>query len=138
MKSCLHLLDYVFLGRPILLFPGWATMLAGYFAAKEQPPLLWPLAGGAEFLFWNKTVALAIAAFGGAMSGSFILNQLRDLASDRQNNKLFILGKGFIPVSHGYGESLLLLATSLVVGISLGKFFFFRPLHFYSHHWIPV
>lgn len=124
MKSCFRALDYIFLVRPILLFPGWATMLAGYFAAEERPPNLWPGAAGGEFLMWNKAVVLALAAFGCAMGGSFVLNQLRDLASDRKNNKLFILGNGFIPISHGYGESLLLLATSLVVGVSLGEYFF--------------
>jgi len=40
-RSWLTRLDYFFVTRPMLFFPGWTTMLAGYFIADKGE--LYPL-----------------------------------------------------------------------------------------------
>jgi 4-hydroxybenzoate polyprenyltransferase len=116
-----HLLDYFFITRPILFFPGWATMLAGFISALGKSTIIAAvLDGNAEFYFWSSTIFLALLAFAMAMGGSFILNQLKDIHSDKKNRKLFIIGEGYVPVKHGYIEGILLLLFSLIIGLLIG------------------
>jgi 4-hydroxybenzoate polyprenyltransferase len=122
--------DYIFLSRPILFFPGWATYLAGYAAAKGNVDLLSLFMDDIQVEWWNPIVVSGLLLFSCAMGGSFVLNQLQDIHTDKKNNKLFILGKGCISVRAGYIESFLLLGVALAGAFFLRVIFFFMILAF--------
>ncbi|MDZ7370952.1 MAG: UbiA family prenyltransferase [candidate division KSB1 bacterium] len=118
--------DYFFLTRPILFFPGWATLLAG-FAAAFWPKQLIPFYPPPAFspLYWHPRPALAMLSFAAAMGGCFILNQLQDVHSDRENNKLFLIGEGVVSLQAAQIEAGLLLLLALLTAARLGKEFLF-------------
>ncbi len=120
MKLLLRLFDYVYLSRPILFFPGWATMLAGYYTATSETQQLFHSPVKINPIWWDYPIILCVIAFGCAMGGSFILNQLQDIATDRKNNKLFLVGNGLVSISQGYRESIVLIVLSLLVSIIIG------------------
>jgi 4-hydroxybenzoate polyprenyltransferase len=124
MNRFLKALDFLFLTRPILFFPGWATLLAGYTVVAGDHQFISRLRERSFHpTFWNHDAVLALLSFAAAMSGCFVLNQLQDVASDKNNNKLFLLGDGHVSRRSGFVESLLLLFFSLAVAIRLnGRF----------------
>jgi 4-hydroxybenzoate polyprenyltransferase len=125
MSNWLKPLDYFFLTRPILFFPGWATLLAGYAAANGHTQFVSSLVQHNFYLeWWQPTLILGLLLFACAMGGSFVLNQLQDIESDKSNNKLFLLGDGFIAERAGYIESWLLLLMSLLGSIFITPAFF--------------
>ncbi|MBN1464414.1 UbiA family prenyltransferase [candidate division KSB1 bacterium] len=125
MSDRLTLFDYLFLTRPVLFFPGWATFLAGYAAANGDVDLLSAFGRGElHFEWWNARIAAGLVIFSCAMGGSFVLNQLRDIHTDKKNNKLFLLGDGCISQRAGYIESFLLLGAALVGAIFFKASFF--------------
>ncbi len=115
MNDRLRLFDYFFLTRPILFFPGWATLLAGYAAADGSRFISALRHGRISFEVGNGRLLLSLAAFAAAMGGCFVLNQLQDIPSDRKNKKLFLLGDGFISMRQGYIESLVLITLSFIL-----------------------
>ncbi|MCB0277124.1 MAG: UbiA family prenyltransferase [Calditrichaeota bacterium] len=121
--------DYFFLMRPILFFPGWSSLLGGYLVARRpgeallDPYWISPRWFGLE-------LALALLSFALNMAGTFILNQLRDIESDRTNQKLFFLGEGMIPVKHGIWQSGLTIGAGLIIAAFLGTPFFLFSLAF--------
>lgn len=121
----IRILDYLYLTRPVLFFPGWATLLAGYLVAAGDAGRILPLPPEIRPLFWHGGIVTAMLSFAGAMGGCFILNQLQDVDSDRKNRKLFLLGDGLVPLRHGYIESALLLGASLLGAASLGRQYVF-------------
>ncbi|MCK6619753.1 MAG: UbiA family prenyltransferase [Calditrichaceae bacterium] len=120
MSYLLKFLDYVYLTRPILFFPGWTTLIAGYFCAAGESRSGFPVPGNVIPVFWNASLVLAMIALGCAMGGGAVLNQLKDIDSDRRNRKLFLLGDGFVPVRRGYILSVFLIGASLLLAIPLG------------------
>ena len=102
-------LDYLFLLRPMLFFPGWSTLLAGYYIEYKSEWV--PIIG-------VKTVPLPdfllFAGFALIMGSSFVLNQLQDIASDKKNRKLFIISDGILSVGAAKYE---------VIGLTLISFF---------------
>ncbi len=116
MNDRLRLFDYFFLTRPILFFPGWATLLAGYATAGGAHQFISALRLGYFSVdYGNKSLALGLAAFAAAMGGCFVLNQLADIPSDKKNKKLFLLGDGFISTREGYIESVVLVSLSFIL-----------------------
>lgn len=120
MNLLLKALDYVYLTRPILFFPGWTTLIAGYFCATGESHSGFPILATVTPVWWSTPFILSIIALGCAMGGGAILNQLKDVETDQKNKKLFILDNKFVPVSHAYIESIILLITSLLIAIKLG------------------
>jgi len=109
--------DYFFVTRPILYFPGWATLIAGYFAAFSGFNFLRD--GVNHLIGVDSRLLIGLVAFGAAMGGSFILNQLADVETDRNNNKLFFFGEGLISVQTGFIESFLLIFVALFLGLKV-------------------
>jgi len=107
----LAVLDYFFVLRPMLFFPGWATLMAGYFAARYQGQIALRGLQGAAL----PETAWLLIAFGAAMGASFLLNQLADIESDRLNNKLFIIAEGHISTRAAVAEILFLLVIALLI-----------------------
>jgi 4-hydroxybenzoate polyprenyltransferase len=141
MNQWIKYLDYFFVNRPILFLPGWATLLAGYLAATNNVKLFHLITtSNFHFEFWNPLIFQGLLAFSFAMGGSFILNQICDISSDKKNQKLFLLGEGHISVNHGYIESLILIVLSLILSIKIGlslfllmSFFMLITGYFYNY-----
>lgn len=103
----LRAFDYLFITRPILFFPGWSTLLLGYWLARfrltnEQWDKLFTL-------YPKQNEIFLLLAFALLMGGSFIFNQIRDAESDRLNEKLFFIHHDIIPLKMAWIESLFLL-----------------------------
>ncbi len=89
------LLDHLFLLRPVLMPPLWTILLLGYYQGRENFNRVGPL--GRTFLFSTFLV--------GAI---YILNQLRDVESDRVNRKLFLLTEGLVSSHSAWAEAIIL------------------------------
>ncbi len=109
MKKSIALLDYLFLLRPTLFYPIWTCFLVGYLGVVKL--------GGARNL-WIPSVILIEAIIGlTCLTGSiFIFNQIRDVETDRANNKLFLVANGIVPIKHAYGEAIFLAVVGLMLG----------------------
>lgn len=103
----LRFLDFVFLLRPILFFPGWTTALTGYIIAvnlhRSWP---WPIGLPAEF--W-----LGVVSFTFLMGAAFVVNQLHDAVTDGVNDKLFFISRGLISRAAAWVEMAVFLAAGL-------------------------
>ena len=117
-KKWIRHLDYFYIARPMLFFPGWNTLLAGYLVAKGEINLWQNIVSGSfQWHIWIAEVALMMLTFAAAMGGSFIMNQLQEVESDKQNKKLFLIGEKYMSWQKAFIESILLILTA--VGISL-------------------
>jgi 4-hydroxybenzoate polyprenyltransferase len=114
----LAFLDYFFILRPILFFPGWSTMLAGYFIAYNNLIFL-PLILPAEISY--SRIILLLISYGMLMGSIFVLNQLCDVESDHQNKKLFFIAEGMISPRNA------LMEVVVLAGISIGTGFLLSP-----------
>ncbi|MGD9899512.1 MAG: UbiA family prenyltransferase [Calditrichaceae bacterium] len=146
-KSALQIFDYLFVLRPMLFYPGWSTMLAGFFVARDDELFLSPaMISGLDHLLVLKLFVL----FGAAMGASFLLNQLQDIESDLKNKKLFIISENYISNKAAIVEIVVLVAVSILIsfGISFavgllataflivtGYLYNFRPFNLKNHPW---
>ncbi len=120
INKSISVLDYFFVLRPMLFFPGWSTLLAGYFITEKNHLFL-------SSFIWNSfdplRILLLFISFGAAMGASFLLNQLKDIVSDKENDKLYFIAKGFITKRAAFIEVVFLiiisLATAYYVSISV-------------------
>jgi 4-hydroxybenzoate polyprenyltransferase len=107
-------LDYIFLLRPMLFFPGWSTMLAGFFISTSD--YWFPLPDqNVDYLI----IFLLISGFAMIMGSAFVLNQLRDIESDKKNNKLFIISDGIVSVTSARREVYILTIAAVIIGFYL-------------------
>jgi 4-hydroxybenzoate polyprenyltransferase len=109
----ISILDYIFLLRPMLFFPGWSTMLAGYFIQDNER--LWLLKIFSEDLNYVR-ILLLIIGFAMLMGSTFILNQVKDVQTDRENRKLFIIANGYISTRAALFETIILAMFALLLG----------------------
>jgi len=117
-RNRLAFLDYFFILRPILFFPGWSTMLAGYFIGYKY--LIYaPMLSGPEIDYL--TLTLLLITYGMLMGSVFVLNQLCDIESDQQNKKLFFIADGMIPVRNAMIEVVVLAVGSIGLGFYLNR-----------------
>ncbi len=109
-----RLLDYLFLTRPTLLFPVWAFLLIGFHRGgfrglvDFQPILAFPPALLVGFL-----------AYSLLMAATYVVNQIFDRETDRQNRKLFLLADGILPVSGAWAFTALLVLGSFALLLPL-------------------
>ncbi|MDZ7340319.1 MAG: hypothetical protein ONB27_03110, partial [candidate division KSB1 bacterium] len=93
MNERLKFLDYFFVLRPTLFFPVWTVFLAGLHANAVFDPKH-AMSSLAIVPAQNQIlVALLLSLLMGAI---FIFNQIADIETDRQNNKLFFIANGII------------------------------------------
>jgi 4-hydroxybenzoate polyprenyltransferase len=109
--SWLTRLDYFFLLRPMLFFPGWSTMLAGYYIDTRTSWL--PVVQTGESM---PVPLLLLTGLAMIMGASFILNQLEDIESDKKNRKLFIIANGLVSKKTAVREAALLTTGGLLIG----------------------
>ncbi|MBT5876855.1 MAG: UbiA family prenyltransferase [Candidatus Latescibacteria bacterium] len=81
----LKALDHLFLMRPMLMPPLWTISILGYGQGQRQD----------VSPDWT-TLLYPIAVFTLLTGGVYVQNQVFDLEGDRANNKLFLLGDGYI------------------------------------------
>jgi 4-hydroxybenzoate polyprenyltransferase len=140
-------LDYIFVLRPMLFFPGWTTLLAGYFIAdkaKLYTFYIYPSELDYFFLF------RLMFGFALLMGSAFILNQLADVESDRRNDKLYLISDGHIPRDKAKKEAIILAIAGMLIGLSCsfriaflfllfilitGYFYNFYPLKLKDRPW---
>jgi len=129
-------LDHLFLLRPVLMPPLWTILLLGYYQGRKASGHSGPL--GRTFLF---------ASF--LMGAIYILNQLRDMESDRLNRKLFLLSEGWVQPSNAWAEAIILfllacfggfriaplLGSAFVVALILGAAYSLPPLSLKDRPW---
>jgi 4-hydroxybenzoate polyprenyltransferase len=99
-----RVLDYFFLIRPSVLIPCWTTLLLGCQYAR----------GGVLSLTFP---VRAFVLYSAVMGGSYILNQLFDIESDRRNKKLFLLSGNMIPLWAAIVEMLLLWTIGVYLAL---------------------
>ncbi|GAB4335892.1 MAG: hypothetical protein Kow0037_16460 [Calditrichia bacterium] len=119
--SLIKYLDYFYVTRPMLFFPGWSTLLIGYWAALGDHDWFTRLLDGRYDVYWLPGDAIwMMVAFAAAMGGSFILNQLQDVETDQKNKKLFLIGGNYLSQQAAAAESALLLAVSVLFAFKFG------------------
>ena len=103
-------LDYIFVLRPTLFFPVWTVFLAGYHAnLLFDPQNNFPGSGLIETN--NPIVDAVLLTF--LMGAVFIFNQVADIQSDKENQKLFFLANGIIKKNAAVLEGVLLTILSI-------------------------
>ncbi|MEE4310696.1 MAG: UbiA family prenyltransferase [candidate division KSB1 bacterium] len=112
----LKYLDYFFVLRPTLFFPVWTVFLANYHANGHFSQMEATSVNYVALL----TAAFAITLMMGSM---FIINQIRDIETDRKNQKLFIVANGYIKPRDAIIEAVVLGGVSLVLGFLLSQEF---------------
>lgn len=117
-------LDYVFVLRPMLFYPGWSTILAGYFIEYKNDWLPF-FSDQLDPNHWY--IIFLIISFGMLMGSTFVLNQLADIKSDRKNEKLFIISNGYLGKKSALKEVILLSSLSIILvfifNVTIGIFF---------------
>jgi 4-hydroxybenzoate polyprenyltransferase len=112
-NSLLNKLDYFFVLRPMLFFPGWSTLLAGFLIPyKTDLYVSISIINQIDYL----NLIILIASFGMIMGSTFVLNQLADKESDKINSKLFLISNNYISNKNAITEVILLIIISLVIG----------------------
>lgn len=111
--------DYFFVLRPMLFFPGWSTLIAGYLIHSKSD-LYFTFAQIRSIDYLELTGLLIL--FAAAMGGSFLLNQLQDIESDLKNKKLFLLSEKYISPKAAWIETLILLVIALIFAYKIGTF----------------
>jgi len=107
-------LDYFFVLRPMLFFPGWSTMMAGYFIKSKST---WFPAF--QFSVNYIHLLLVLVGFAMVMGSSFVLNQLKDIESDKKNKKLFIISNGILSKKAVWYEVIILTVVSWLIAFEI-------------------
>ena len=106
MNKKATLSDYIILLRPTLFVPVWTVFLIGHWFSKARFDLF---------------SLLSIFLYTIMMGGVYILNQIVDIESDRENRKLFLLPDGIIPKKRAY------LLMFILFGITIPASFAVNP-----------
>lgn len=119
-------LDYFFVLRPMLFFPGWSTLLAGYFISYKHLLLFEPqLLAQTDHI----KIIVVLISFAMAMGSCFLLNQLVDKITDRENNKLFFLSHNMIKDKAAYIWAFFLIISALLLALKVNiNFLLFSAL----------
>ncbi len=105
----------------MLFFPGWSTMLAGYFINDKHLYYFTP----EEWLNQNHLlILLAMLSFASAMGACFLLNQIEDVEGDKKNKKLFLISENHLPVKSIISETYILIFFSLILSLTINIAFF--------------
>jgi 4-hydroxybenzoate polyprenyltransferase len=99
-------LDYLFIFRPTLFFAVWIITLAGYSAnfIVNSDPVWWSLK-------FNWLILLEFALITLATGATFILNQLCDIESDKENKKLFLISEEYVQA----GTALKIAVATIII-----------------------
>lgn len=128
-RAFIKAFDYLFLTRPVLFLPIWTIFLAGLINPHRdfQDDLFSQWLNIQENLF-KVEFWLTFASLSMLMGAVFIINQLYDIDSDRQNNKLFLIPDGLITKREAILESLVLLILAFITAFQKDLTFVFLGL----------
>lgn len=110
-------LDFLFVLRPAALVPLWIFFLAGARLAASENALPFPL------LSPPRSALVGLLAMTLVLAGGYILNQIRDLATDRENRKLLLLDRGIVPLGAARAELVLLWVSAALLSLWLSPSF---------------
>ena len=108
--------------RPVLFFPAWSTLLLAYISESKIQDY--------SVLFFNSDLMLRIFSFAGIMGASFVINQIVDVDSDRENQKLPILSSGKLSNRAAWIFSILLSIMTLLISFLFSLYIFYLNLIF--------
>ncbi|MBD3289838.1 hypothetical protein GF337_13615 [candidate division KSB1 bacterium] len=112
MNNFVKIFDYFFVLRPTLFFPVWTVFLANYHAKlsfDEFTPRTTEV--------FNPVIIGTLLTM--LMGSAFIINQIKDIVSDKKNNKLFIIADGYIKKKDAIIEALILLSVAMILAFYL-------------------
>jgi 1,4-dihydroxy-2-naphthoate octaprenyltransferase len=101
--------------RPTLFFPVWTVFLIGYLrggAPVKSNGFVTHWLFSAEI--WSTTVLPVGVGLSVLCGGIFILNQIQDQVTDRQNNKLLLLANHYVPLRIAWIEGVLLIIIAII------------------------
>lgn len=102
--------------RPTLMGPVWIFLFLGYLFGTRGSFLRPTFSLPARF-WWT------FLSYSLLMGVVYILNQITDRESDRENRKLFLIADGIIPVSHALLYAGILTLFGLLTAWRLGRVF---------------
>lgn len=108
LRAILRCCDYLFILRPTLFFPVWTVFAAGFLAAIRFTSATYSAQP------WLSGLALTLL-----MGSAFIINQIADRDIDRENDKLFLIANGLVPVKQAVWQAAVLAAAALVLALSV-------------------
>jgi len=91
------ILDHLFLARPMLILPMWTVIILGLRAADLGEGASPFVIGSVETIDLNLLLLLLVSAM--IFGAGYIYNQIHDIESDAQNDKLFFLHDDIVQVS---------------------------------------
>ena len=101
MKLLTTCIDAVIFIRPVLLYPAWIFMLAGIWGARHASEFSpGSLSFFRQMLVWSAATAI--------MGAVYILNQIKDIETDRINHKMFLLAQNVVGMRFAIIETILL------------------------------
>ncbi len=104
------------LTRPLLVLAGWVFMFMGYFWGAKLPFIGVSLP--AEPRFW-----WGFASYSLEMGAVYTLNQIRDIESDRANNKILILPTGKVSIRGAWAWMIAIWVISGLLALPAGWWF---------------
>ena len=104
----LRYLDYLFLIRPVLMPPVWTILLLGHRRSSQ-------------LFSENSLPGLAVLLVTFLVGAVYVLNQIFDIESDRLNQKLFFLAKGYISKKSAIAEMTLLNLISVIPAFLISR-----------------
>lgn len=114
-----HILDFFFILRPTLFFPGWTTLMAGFLAFRNQNVAF---DSSSVYLFPPGDLIVAMVAFAMMMGSAFVLNQIKDAKNDRHNGKLFFISHGYMGTHVVLSEVAVLTVLPLFLSVAVGDY----------------
>lgn len=122
-------LDYLFIFRPTLFFPVWIITLAGYsaFFLYNTDPKWWSLD-----INWSIVANFVLITL--AAGGTFILNQTKDVGTDKDNKKLFLISEDHIHPEIARKIALISIGISLLI-LLIQNFYLFLLLALFVLFW---
>lgn len=104
-----HILDYVAVLRPTLLFPVWTLLLLGYHHGRMSP--------AAPEIHQPLQLWGTLCLYSLLMGAVYIINQIADRETDAHNDKLYLVAQGYVKLRILKWQVGLLLAFSMLLSL---------------------
>jgi len=117
MKQLLRPLDYLFVLKPVLLYPVWTLFLAGYYVQAKTVVAAESVAtNGAAHDLAGPNVLLVGVAVTLLMGAIFVLNQVMERNKITSRSKVILIAPEHLTPKVAFIEASVLLTASLILG----------------------